>query len=282
VTGAVAVVTDSTACLDGDVATSCGIHVVPLRVVIGAGSHDDTSHAGMDVLAAQRDGVPLTTSRPPPARFSEVYARAAAAGAAGIVSIHLSGRISGTVDSARLAAAGAPVPATVVDSRSIGAGLGLTVLAAATAARVGLSLSEVAGAAVRRSAHLRSVFCLTTLDHLLRGGRMSAVTLLGATLGVKPLLHIVDGRIVPLEKVRTMARAVTRLERLAVEFAAGCDTAPVDAVVQHLACGDRAAELAQRLSGRMPGLGSVRIIEVGPVIAAHTGPGLLGVAVAAA
>ena len=280
-TGMIAVVTDSTAYLPPDDAVSREIRVVPLQVVIAGTAHDETSFAGGDVLTALRQGKPATTSRPAPERFAQVYARAAAAGAPGIVSVHLSGSISGTVDSARLAAVTAAVPTTVVDSRSIGAGLGFAALAAAAAAQAGCPLAEVAAAAARRSAHLRSVFCVTTVEHLRRGGRLGATTLLGAALGVKPLMHVVDGRIVPLEKVRTLTRAVARLEQLAAEFAAGARAAKVDAAVQHLDCGERAAQLAQRLGARLSGLRSLRVVEVGPVIAIHTGPGLLGVAVAA-
>ncbi len=264
-TGTIAVVTDSTACLSPNDGISREIRVVPLQVVIAGVARDETSYAGGDVLAVLRHGGLATTSRPAPERFAHVYAQAAAAGAPGIVSVHLSGRISGTVDSARFAATSAPVPATVVDSRSIGAGLGFAVLAAAAAARAGFPLAEVAAAAARRSAHLRSVFCVTTLEHLRHGGRLGAAVLLSAPLGAKPLMHIV----------------VARLEQLAAEFAVGRGAAQVDVVVQHLDCAERAAQLAQRLGARITGLRSLRIIEVGPVIAAHTGPGLLGVAVAA-
>lgn len=139
---------------------------------------------------------------------------------------------------------------------------------------------EVAAAAARRSERLRSLFCLASLDHLRHGGRIGGSALLGTTLSVKPLMHIVDGQIIPFEKARTMARAVARLEQLAVEFAAG--RAPVDVAVQHLANGERAAQLAQGLRARIPGLRTLYIAEVGAVIAVHTGPDMLGVAVAPA
>jgi len=279
--GTTTIVTDSTACLPPDTAGRHQIIVVPLRVVLAGQAHDESAVAAFDVFASPGPSGPPTTSRPAPARFAEVYALAAAAGAAGIVSVHVSGRMSGTVDSARLAAAGAPVPVEVVDSRSIGAGLGFAVLAGAAAARAGRPPAEVAVVAAKRSARLRSLFCLATLEHLRRGGRATAVgTLLSATLGVKPLLHIVDGRIVPLEKVRTAERAVARLEQLAAEFAAACGPGPVDLAVQHLANGERAGQLAQRLATRIPSLRALYVSEVGPVIAAHTGPGMLGVVVA--
>ena len=279
--GTITIVTDSTAYLPCDIRESPCIVVVPLRVVLGGEAHDETDRSAFDVHAALSRGVPLTTSRPAPARFARAYTDAAAAGAAGIVSVHVSGHLSGTVDSARLAAASALVPVEVVDSRSIGAGLGFAVAASAATARAGRPLADVAAAAARRSSRLRSLFCVATLEHLHRGGRIGAVSArLGTTLGVKPLLHIVDGRIVPLEKVRTIARAVARLEHLAAEFAARSGAAEVDVGVQHLGNRERAGHLAERLRDRIPSLRTVHISEVGPVIAAHTGPGMLGVVVA--
>ncbi|MFD5831839.1 DegV family protein, partial [Lentzea sp. NPDC060358] len=120
-------------------------------------------------------------------------------------------------------------------------------------------------------------FCLETLDHLRRGGRIgTAAALVGTALAVKPLLHMEDGRIVPLEKVRTMSRAVGRLVDLA---AAAAGDGPVGLAVHHLAAPERAAELATRLDERLPGSTGCVISEVGAVIGAHTGPGVLGVVV---
>ncbi|MBX6766445.1 MAG: DegV family EDD domain-containing protein, partial [Actinomadura rubrobrunea] len=124
----------------------------------------------------------------------------------------------------------------------------------------------------------RSLFYVDTLEHLRRGGRIgAAATLLGSALMVKPLLGIVDGRIVPVEKVRTASRAVARLEELAVDFAGD---RPVDVGVQHLSAAHRAEALAARLRDRIPRVGDVHVGEVGPVIGAHVGPGMLGVVIA--
>jgi DegV family protein with EDD domain len=205
----------------------------------------------------------------------------ATAGAAGIVAVHLSGRLSGTVDSARLAAATAAIPVRVVDSGSIGAGLGFAVAAAVTAARAGAPLADVAAAAASRSARVHSLFCVAGIEQLREGGRAGdAAALAGGALGAKPLLHIADGRIVTVEKVRTLARATSRLEQFAVGVVAAHDGAPVDVAVQHLAGDERAGLLAYRLRMRIPGLRTIYVSEVGPAIAAHTGPGMLGVVVA--
>lgn len=169
------------------------------------------------------------------------------------------------------------MPVTVVDSGTIGMGLGFAALTAAATARSGATAAQVAEAAARRAALTRSLIYVGTLEHLRRGGRIgAAATLLGSALMVKPLLGIADGRLVPLEKVRTSSRALARLEELAVNEAGD---RRVDLGVQHLAAAPRAEILAARLRERVPHAEDVHVREVGPVIGAHVGPGMLGVAV---
>ena len=123
----------------------------------------------------------------------------------------------------------------------------------------------------------RVFFSVDTLDRLRRGGRIgTAAALLGTALSVKPILHVTDGRIVPLEKVRTTARAGQRLVDLALQAAGN---GPADVAVHHLGAPDRAAELAEQVRKRLPGLGRLVVSEVGAVIGAHAGVGLLGVVV---
>lgn len=279
---AVAIVTDSTAYLSAELADRHRLTVVPLQIAVGGAVYDEglgeTDITAAEAAQALRDWNPVTTSRPAPERFARAYAAAAAGGATGVVSVHLSAAMSGTVETARLAALDAPVPVRVVDTGTIGMGLGFAAISAAAAARDGASLDEAAAAAERRAAACRSLFCVDTLEHLRRGGRIGAAgTLLGSALMVKPLLNIVDGRIAPLEKVRTTTRALARMEELAVEFAG---ERAVDAAVQHLAAQSRADALAARLRDRIPGLGDLYVGEVGPVIGAHAGPGMLGIVVA--
>jgi len=151
------------------------------------------------------------------------------------------------------------------------------VLAAARAAASGATVDEVAEAARARAESSTAVFYVDTLEHLRRGGRIGAASaLLGSALAVKPLLHLVDGQIQPLEKVRTSARAISRLEELAVERARD---APVDVAVHHLANGDRAGALAERLRARLRGIDEMVVSEVGAVVGAHVGPGMLAVVV---
>jgi DegV family protein with EDD domain len=274
----VAVVTDSTSYLAPDVAATAGVIVVPLQVVVdGRSFAEGTAFGPRELSDALRRRVRVSTSRPSPRAFLDSYESAVAAGATAVVSVHISGQLSGTVDAARLAANDAPVPVEVIDSRSLGMGLGFAVLSAAAAADRGCSLDEV-GAVARRRAELSSAFfCLDTLEYLRRGGRIGAAqALLGAALAVKPLLHLDQGQIQPLEKVRTFSRAVARLEELAVQRAG---SGPVDVAVHHLDNADRAEALAQRLRARLPALGQLVVSEVGAVIGAHAGPGLLALAV---
>ncbi|GLY90056.1 DegV family protein [Actinoallomurus iriomotensis] len=272
---AVAIVTDSTAYLPEDVVSAHDVTVVPLQVAVGGDVREEGR--GRTTAGGPRDWRALTTSRPSPERFGRAYEAAAGAGARAVASVHLSGEMSGTVDSARLAADDAPIPVRVVDSRSIGMGLGFGVMAAAEAAASGAGLDEVAEAAMRRVRATRSLFYVDTLEHLRRGGRIgAAASLLGSALMIKPLLRITGGRIAPLEKVRTTSRALARLEELAVELAGDRE---VDVAVQHVAASSRAAALAARLRERIPRLFELYVGEAGPVVGAHVGPGMLGVVV---
>jgi DegV family protein with EDD domain len=274
----IAVVTDSTAYLSTELVQQLGVLVVPVQVVVAGHSYDEGTGISSDEVAeALRTWRPVTTSRPAPATFLAAYRAAAEAGATGIVSVHLSADISGTVGSARLAAGDAPVPVRVVDSRTIGMAMGFPVLSAAQDAADGASLDEVAAVVEKRCGQSSALFYVDTLEYLRRGGRIGpAAARLGSALSVKPLLEVVDGRILPLEKVRTSSKALARLEELAVERAG---VAAVDLAVHHLSARPRAEQLAERLRARVPGLGELRVSEVGAVVGAHVGPGMIAVAV---
>jgi DegV family protein with EDD domain len=277
--GRVVVVTDSTAYLPQGLADKLSVRVVPLQVVLGGRAGAEGSEVTpAQVAAALSAWVPVSTSRPTPAEFAAVYREALAGGAAGVVSLHLSRELSGTWDSARLAAAEVGADSVrVVDSRSAAMGLGFAVLAAGEAAAAGGSPEEVYAAAVGTAERTTTLFYVDTLEHLRRGGRIGAAqALLGTALSVKPILHVREGRIVPLEKVRTVSKGIARLEALAVA-AAGDGAA--DVAVHHLAAAERAALLAERLRARLPQVGQFYASEVGAVVGAHVGPGVLGVVV---
>ena len=276
----VAVVTDSTAYLPPGMAERHGVSEVPLHVVLGSRSGTEGREVSpSDVASALAERrVQVSTSRPTPAEFAAVYR---ALGTACVVSVHLSAELSGTYDAAVLGAKDAAddgIDVRVVDSRMLAMGLGFAVVAAAEAAGNGAGVDAVVEAAVECAARTDMVFYVDTLEHLRRGGRLgAAAALVGAALAVKPLLHVTDGRIAPLEKVRTASKALARLEDLAV---ARAGEGPVDVAVHHLAAPARAAELGERLRERLPRLASLHVSEVGAVVGAHVGPGLLGVVVA--
>ncbi|MFF4185637.1 DegV family protein [Streptomyces sp. NPDC001691] len=271
----VAIVTDSTAYLPPQTMERHSITAVPLTVVLG----DQALEEGTDISArslalALQKRRPVTTSRPSPEVFAAAYRKVAEAGAAGIVSLHLSAELSGTYDAAVLAAKDAPVPVRVVDTGMVAMALGFCAVAAAQVADAGGTLDEAVAAAEKRAGETSAFFYVDTLDYLRRGGRIGAAqALLGSALAVKPLLQLDGGRIDMLEKVRTASRAIARLEEIVADRAG---SSPVDIAVHHLAAPERAAALADRLRARVPGLVDLYTSEVGAVIGAHTGPGLLG------
>ncbi|MFJ6954694.1 DegV family protein [Micromonospora aurantiaca (nom. illeg.)] len=276
----VAVVTDSTAYLPPDLVRARGLTVVPLTVVLnGAEGLEGVETSPADAtraLSGRR--VSVSTSRPAPEQFAQVYRALLAEGADGVVSVHLSAELSGTVEAARLAAAEVGDDrVTVVDSRSTGMGLGFPALAAAAAAR-GADLTGVRDAALDAVARTTIYFYVDTLEFLRRGGRINAAeALLGTALSVKPIMHMPDGAIVVKDKVRTASRGVARLVDLAVEAAGD---APVDIAVHHLAAPQRAEQLLAALTERLGDrLRDTYVTEAGAVVAAHAGPGLACVVV---
>ena len=277
----VAVVTDSTAYLPDELTEGYGIHVVPLYVVLAGRSGREGWDVGPDEVARTLGvrGQTVSTSRPTPGDFVAAYRRALDEGAERLVSIHLSSELSGTWDAARLAASqvGEHI-VTVVDSRSAAMGAGFAVLAAARSAAAGADAATVARVAQDIADATRTFFVVDTLEHLRRGGRIgSAAAVLGSALAVKPVLHVQDGRVVPLEKVRTSARALNRLVQRAVE-AAG--QGPVSVAVHHLAAAEKAERLAADIRDRLPQLRELHVSELGAAIGAHVGPGAVGVVIA--
>jgi DegV family protein with EDD domain len=275
--GGVTVVTDSTAYLPPEL--SEGVLVVPLRVAMGQRSGLDRIEVSVDdvsqaLLAKQL----VTTSRPTPTEFAATYERALAAGADHIVSMHISAALSGTWESAVLAAQDFGYGTVrVLDSRSTGAALGFAVVAAAAVARAGGTAAQVQDAAVSTIDRTRTHFYVDTLEYLRRGGRVgAAAALLATSLSVKPLLHMLDGQIMPMEKVRTSAKAIARLVALTEAATGG---RPADIAVQHVSAPDRAEAVVAQLRAELPQLRELYVADAGAVISAHLGPGGLGTVV---
>jgi DegV family protein with EDD domain len=236
----------------------------------------DVSRA--DVVTALRDRRPVSTSRPSPDTFVSAYRKALDEGASAVVSVHISQELSGTCDSARLAAREFEDGLVhVVDSRSTAMGLGTAVISAAEVAAAGGTAEEVAQAAVESIDRSSCLFYVDSLEWLHRGGRVgTAAAVLGTALAVKPILHIVSGRILPLEKVRTSSKAIARLVQIAIDAAGQTN---VDIAVQHLEAADRAAEVADKLRNAVPNIRRFYESEVGPVVGSHVGPGLIGIVI---
>jgi DegV family protein with EDD domain len=273
----VAVVTDTTHYLPRETVAELAVGEVSLYVNDGERQERE---ADIVDFAAFYDGLRTaatlpTTSQPSIGDFLAVYEPLLAAGR-DIVSIHISGGISGTVEAARQAAAelaGAGGRVEVIDSRFSCGALGLVVLAAARMARAGGDLDTVVARAQEAQRATRLWFAVDTLEYLQRGGRIgTAQAWLGGALKIKPILTI-DGEISPVERVRTSGRA---FERMVDYLRSRHDDGADGWVVQHIQAPDVAERLiasGREIFGREP----LFVSEIGPVIGAHVGPGLVGV-----
>jgi DegV family protein with EDD domain len=278
---AVAVVTDTTSYLPGDLAEANRIHLVSLYVVFGGErtvrEADITDYDAFFEELRGADQLP-TTSQPSLGDFMAVWEPLLARGD-DVVSIHISGGISGTVQSAEQAAeqleregkGGERV--RVIDSATSAGGLGLVALAAARAAAGGASLDDVAARATEAREGLKMWFAIDTLEFLKRSGRIGGASAwLGSALKIKPILTL-EYEMTPVERVRTSKRAFERM----VDYARQRQSSGMNAwVVQHIQAPDQAAALADRCR-EIFGHDAVFTSEIGPVLGAHTGPGLLGV-----
>ncbi|MEX1142588.1 MAG: DegV family protein [Thermoleophilaceae bacterium] len=276
----VAVVTDTTAYLPREVVDRYGIGVIPLYVVFPDRTERESDITDYDAFFEElRAGESAAkTSQPSVGDFVSVYEPLLARGDE-VVSIHISGGISGTVESGRQAAdqleregkGGERV--RMVDSQTAAGGLGIVVAAAARCAQLGGTADEVAEAATRARAELKMWFGLDTLEFLKRGGRIGAASAwIGSTLRIKPILTV-ERELSPVERVRTSSRMFERM----VDYAAQRHESGADAwVVQHISAPEEAARLEERCR-EVFGCEPLFVSEIGPVLSAHTGPGLLGV-----
>ena len=273
----VAIVTDSISSMSQAMGREYGVHVVPIHIQFGANSYlDDVnldSNRFYSLLAANHH-LP-TTSQPTAHDFLQVYQELAGK-AAEIVSIHASKKVSATVDSARVACKELPdVPIHVVDCENLSMGQGLIVIAAARAADAGKRGEEIVQLVERLIPKVKVLFTVETLEYLRRGGRIGGATaLLGSALKIKPVLHIADGQVEPLEKPRTRKRAVARLLELMTEQVGDAET--VHAGVLHCHAPEEAEKLAQQMADQFNCVELV-ITEAGPTIGTHGGPGTVGV-----
>lgn len=276
----VAVVTDSTHYLPPDVVERNAFHQVSLYITYGGRTVRELDIPGYDSFYdhLRSSSEMPSTSQPSVGDFLEVYEPLLEQGR-DIVSVHLSAGISGTCASAeqareRLVERGiAPERIVVLDSATAAAGMGMVAMAAAGAARAGASVAEAAEAARELRRDLRIWFAVDTLEYLRRGGRIGAAQAwLGSALKIKPILTL-EREITPIERVRTSSRALERLiDYLRCRHDDGCDVW----FIQHIQAHDQVERLRERgreIYGRDPEF----VSEIGPVIGAHVGPGLIGV-----
>ncbi len=271
----VRIVTDSTSDLPQDIVQRLGITVVPLNVHFGTDSFKDGVDISADEFYDRLLNGPIlpTTSQPSIGEFAQTYEEVAG-DADGILSIHISSKVSGTYNSAVQASSEARVscPVEVVDTQQMSMGLGMTVMAAAAAVQKGCGLEE-ATAVVKRASELAECIALfETLEYLQKGGRVGkAGALIGSLLRIRPMIIIRDGEVHELAKERSRPRGMARLQRTAREFA------PVDELaVIHSTTPEDARAVADNLRDLLPDSNEPIIARFGPVVGTYAGPGALG------
>ncbi len=273
---AVRVVTDSTSDLPRDLAQGLDITVVPLNVHFGAQVYRD----GVDMLPDEfyrrlmQSAEPPKTSAPSIGEFMEVYERLSK-DAEGILSVHISSRVSGTMNAAGRAREQVSVgcPIEVLDTYQASMGVGLVALVAARLAKQGASFQEVVSAARQAASRCRCFALLDTLEYLQKGGRIGkAQAMVGSLLKVKPMVIVRDGEVHPLDRPRTRPKGLARLKEVARSFA------PVEEMaVLYSTTPEDARQVARDLADLLPQGKTPYLARFGPVLGTYVGPGALGI-----
>lgn len=270
------VVTDSSSDLPGDVAASHGIAVVPLTIRFGEQEFVDRRDLSVPEFWQRLidSEVLPETAAPGVGLFKDCYETLIGEGATGIIVVTLSAELSGTYQSAVIAAeqSATEIPIKVIDSRSVGMGLGLPVLEVASMASEGTALEDLMDAAHRSIESTTVLAALDTLDYLRLGGRIgSAQAFFGSLLNIKPLITLADGRVEPLGRVRTRSKALTALE----QRVAALGRRITSAAVFHGNAPD-VEPFRDRIESHLGA--PVVTTMLGPVVGTHTGPGTIGIA----
>lgn len=275
---AVRIVTDSTADIPADVAEKLGITVVPLTVFFGEEAFLDgveLDNAGFYRKLQSSKDLPRT-SQPAPAMFQEAYTRLIDEGADGILSVHLSSKLSGTYQSARTASESLPesarqIPIEVIDSKSISVGMSRAIMQAAEEARQGQDLNAIKSHALDQLARTHILAVLDTLEYVKRGGRIGgARAMLGNMLSVKPIVGLKDGEVVPVEQPRTRSKAYARVAQLLAE----------QGKIEHVSIAESSEDVGHQLADAIKTTyrGDLPIYRLGAVLGTHTGPGTAAIA----
>ncbi len=273
---AVQIVVDSTADIPSDRARELGIEVVPLTVMFGDQSFRDGVDLDGPSFYQKLSNSPVmpTTSTPPPALFEETYRRLIANGATGLLSMHISAKLSGTFSAARQGAemvtADSGVPIEVVDSDTVSGGFGLPAEMVARDARNGADLAALKAHTESLCSRVRVIAVLDTLEFLQRGGRIGrARAMLGTLLNVKPLIEVRDGQVLPLENVRTRSKALERMGQIVSGMG---DLEALAIVASDSVVADQITKVAEGFWH-----GPIERFALGPVVGTHAGPGAGGI-----
>lgn len=273
----VKIITDSLSDIPSDVAEELGITIVPLIVIFGHESYLDRVTITTDEFYHRltHDSVWPTTTQPTPATFAAIYDKIAEE-TDEILVVTISTKISGTYESALSAKnlAEKKCRIEVIDSRTVGMGLGLIVIAAAKLAQTGVQLDEISGWVRRAMPRSHFIVYLDTLKYLAKGGRIGkAKEILGSLLSIKQILTIKDGEMAPLTRFRSRGAAVDYLYKFTAGFANIEELA-----VEHTTLPDEADKLAARFADIFPGERIYRS-TVSPVLGTHAGPGALAITI---
>jgi DegV family protein with EDD domain len=269
-------VTDSTSDISPSEARTLGVHVVPLIVRFGEEQFRDGVDIDPDQFYAklEHSAVHPTTSQPSPDVFATLYKTLLTDPQDQVVGLHISAKLSGTLQSAALAAQEFdPGRIHLVDTESVSGGLQLLVRAALEDIQAGDTAAAVAEKATRRRSKVTILVLLDTLTYLHRGGRIGrAQAFVGSLLNVKPLIAVRDGEVVPLARPRSRSKGIEMI----VEQVRAC--APLRGLAEfHAAAAESMADLEGRLGAAVSNVTAV-LGRIGPVVGAYSGPGGLGVA----
>jgi DegV family protein with EDD domain len=278
----IGIVTDSTTDISPQQARALGITIIPLTVFFGEDAYLDgieLDNAGFYTKLQESEVFPRT-SQPSPTVFQEAYMRLFDRGVDGILSVHLSSKLSGTYQSACAARDTLPddvkkIPLEIIDSQSVSVGMSQAILQAAREARMGVGLEEIKAHLLDQLSRTRILCVLDTLEYARRGGRLgSATAVLGNLLNIKPIISLKDGAVIAVERPRTRSKAYTRIAQLVIDMGK----------IEQLVIGESNEEVGQELMQALTTIyqGDIPRYKLGAVLGAHGGPGIVGVAVISA
>lgn len=272
------IVTDSTSDLSPDMIRRHDIRVVPLKVVFGREVLEDGVNCDANLVfrKVQETGSLPTTSAASPGDFARLFGELANEGKKALY-IGLSAEFSSTLQSAKIAAGELPEGTVeIVDSRNLSTGIGILVMKAAQLREEGGTLAETAAAIRAMTDRVRTAFVIETLEYLYKGGRLSALShMIGSMLKIRPLVKVVDGRMIVGEKIRGSVEKgyQVMLERV---LADRDQIDPSLVFVTHAGAKEAAEGLKEKLEAELPGA-AVVVTEAGSVISSHCGPGTAGI-----